>query len=571
MTLKRIFHLFTLFFVERDAVNNDPLPCPPVARKKQVDSTNLSDGEKAKRSTGQRLSIAKVASAGQRPLGWPSSLPLSPHNIYFLKGRNAPCICIDVDVNKEDSIVVLQICTASYNNSQIVPVSAVEPFQEDQLQQCFDDRTAPFTLALIKFSAWELSSANTQIDIPADSHFRKWYIYPSFVIKMLSHLPLLTEWRKQAERAARNSKADRSIIYFNCLVEMYKNLNEYEITAGGRIEQKEYPWEAAYREKLLAEAEAEAEDAEHDEVEDVEDGEEEETGLASGVNCSNPAVAAEFPHTSNDNELRAAKRLRYDSKIPVAPSEGNSANYLNGGAQVRDSDDEAGISISGVKRSHSEDADSSSIDLTRPAAQRARVASNECSSHLKKTSVSLNLFWLGRSNLPCLYYDAKGKVAAEKILVQPICCSTYHYYVEVPRSLIEPLSLENLKTCNDERTIEFAGSLIDFAKWHLSSIKEKASAKAFPEMLDPEGVGKERRHRHYVDVENKSGIVRYYIWPSRILNLVTKPKDFSAFRKEAERSKRSGGRRVQYLEALLKLYNDNGNSSDSGSEDDDED
>lgn len=548
MSFKRIFHLFTLYFVERDEVSTDSLPCP-VTRRKRAEPTMVSDGEKAKRIV-PRDAISSSSSGG-RPPGWPSSLPLSTHNIYFLKGRNSPCICIDVDVHKEDSIVVLQICTASYNHQQAVPLSTVESFQEDQLQQCFDDRTPPFTVALINFVAWELSNANTHVVIPADSHLRKWYIYPSFVIKMLSHLPLLTEWRKQAERAARNVRADRSVIYYNCLVQNYRSLEEYEINSGGRLDQQGYPWDAAYREKLIADAydsEASKEDEGGGKEENA-DGKVEE-GSAEGTRCAK----------SNPVTETTLKRLRYDSKFPVIFSETSVCR-----AQLRQLGDEGENSMSGVKRSHSEDADSCGTDLTRPA-QRPKVTSSD--SRNPPLIISLNIFWLDRSNLPCIFYDAKNKVASEKILVQPVCCSTYHYYVEVTRSLIEPLSPEKLRVCNDERTIEFAGALTDFARWHLSSISEKLRTTTSTSCSE-DGI-----HRHYVDVDDKSGtLVRYYIWPSRILNLVTKPKEFSAFRKVAERSKRSGGRRAQYLDALLKLYNDNdnGNSSDSGSEDDDED
>ena len=569
MSFKRIFYLFTLFFIERDEVSTNPLPCP-VTRKKRAESavTVSGDGgaEKSKRNV-----LRDSTSTGARPPGWPPSLPMTTHNIYFLKGRNSPCICIDVDVSKEDSIVVQQICTGSYNHKQAVPISAVEPFQEDLLEQCYDDRTAPFTVALINFSAWELSSANTQVAIPADSHLRKWYIYPSFIIKMLSHLPLLKEWRVQAERAARNVKADRSVIYYNCLVQNYRNLKEHEINADGRLDQQGYPWEAAYREMLDccdSEGTEEEEEDEHEEDEDADD--EDGTGAGAGTregSRSNQGNRVQQLLRHERNNETSSKRLRYDSKVPAISCE----------AEV--SGDE-GMSVLGVKRSHSEDAESCGTDhLTRPA-QRARIkgaSTGDNRSGLKPPlSISLNIFWLDRSNLPCLYYDTKDNVASEKILIQPICCSTYHYYVSVSRKLIEPLSPENLKGCSEERTIEFAGALTDFARWHLSSISQKLRAKRCSEDdthdRDPEAA--DSVHRHYVDVDNKSSgtTVRYYIWPSRILNLVTQPKLFSAFRKEAERSKRSGGRRAQYLDALLKLYNDsdNGNSSDSDSGSDSE-
>jgi hypothetical protein len=39
---------------------------------------------------------------------------------------------------------------------------------------------------------------------------------------------------------------------------------------------------------------------------------------------------------------------------------------------------------------------------------------------------SINLYWIDRSKLPCLFYDGLDKEEAEFFRVLPVCCTTYH-------------------------------------------------------------------------------------------------------------------------------------------------
>ena len=529
-----------------------------ITRKKSSDSSAPVSSEVEKHQQERRTFVSADSSA--QPMGWPKSLPIAPHNIYFAKRRNAPCICIDVDVYKDDTVLVLNLCTASYNHVQPMQASLLEPISDELLRLCYDDRTAPFAVALMNFAAWELSSDNNHVTIPSHSHLRKWYIFPSFIVKMVSHLPLLTEWRKQAERASRNSKANRSVVYYNCLVENYKNLEEHEIAAGGRLDKFEYPWEAAYREKL-----EEEEDEDGDEEDQVSAVAEEASAVVQVVD--EPSTILETPCSEEDLPVVAPTVA-----VPV---------------------EEVKPETCGSKRALPEDVEQSGeVEPPRPT-QRLKLSKQD-DIMASKQHISLSIYWLDRSNLPCLYYDSKRNLNSDKIVVQPICCSTYHYYVTVTRSLIEPLTYENIKKCNDDRTIDFAGALMDFARWHLSTIsvpvtenagnnletKDYSDVNADSDDADTSNSGytilpTARKNHYIVDIVSKSNKmskrIRHYMWPSCILNLVTKPREFSAFRKDAERKKRNEARKTQYFDALVALFREKvSEDSESGSSSGDE-
>ena len=95
--------------------------------------------------------------------------------------------------------------------------------------------------------------------------------------------------------------------------------------------------------------------------------------------------------------------------------------------------------------------------------------------------------------------------------------------------MLQPLSETNVIYCDDERTREFGLALIDFALWDT-----------------------QRLHGN-VDEALKS--VRYQ-WPSYILNLVSRPREWSSWRSIAERraTKERWSKRKAYFVTMQEEY-----------------
>ncbi len=85
----------------------------------------------------------------------------------------------------------------------------------------------------------------------------------------------------------------------------------------------------------------------------------------------------------------------------------------------------------------------------------------------KRKRSQFNLYWLCRSQLPCIYHDLRENEHLEKgFMVLPISCISYHYPTPVPHSELKPLTISNLKECTDERTCDFTLALMGFAAYH---------------------------------------------------------------------------------------------------------
>ena len=189
-----------------------------------------------------------------------------------------------------------------------------------------------------------------------------------------------------------------------------------------------------------------------------------------------------------------------------------------------------------------------------------------------------NLFWIPRSDLPAIYFDRPDSRFTSRFLVMPICCFTYHYPVEVntaKRVDLEPLSLQKLKNVTDERTHDFTLALIDFAKWCKTQYPQKfpdsagecpqfcseAAASSLSTNSQSQFQGELQLPPFHVDLEsgiNESDMSRIhpnelFPWPGFLLELVSSPKEWNAWRKDAERG---GGdsRRTLYFRALKKHY-----------------
>ena len=147
----------------------------------------------------------------------------------------------------------------------------------------------------------------------------------------------------------------------------------------------------------------------------------------------------------------------------------------------------------------------------------------------------LNLFWLPRSELPCIYYDTKDNRSKKEIMVLPICCSTYHYPTKVSGTAVTALSKQLLRGCREDRTHEFTEALIDFALTQLT---------------------KKSQHL-YFDVPSFDDIAvgeSLFDWPPFILKLINSPKEWYVWRKKAERAGGDSSRKRLYYRALCEEH-----------------
>ena len=95
--------------------------------------------------------------------------------------------------------------------------------------------------------------------------------------------------------------------------------------------------------------------------------------------------------------------------------------------------------------------------------------------------------------------------------------------------MVQPLSETNIIFCDDDRTREFGLALIDFALWDTRRVHGNLE-EAFKDLR--------------------------YQWPSYILNLVSRPREWSSWRNNAERraTKEKWSKRRAYFATMQEEY-----------------
>jgi hypothetical protein len=174
-----------------------------------------------------------------------------------------------------------------------------------------------------------------------------------------------------------------------------------------------------------------------------------------------------------------------------------------------------------------------------------------------------NLYWIQRSELPCIYLDIPENRDAEKFRVLPLCCSTYHYPVRVNFGEVEPLTITCLKRCREERTHDFALALMGFAAWDLS--QRNYADDGGDDIDNHDGFMKaEQRAIHIMHEEFtnlQSSEIKFYEWPEFIPNMINNPRQWQSWRKRVERgaqSKQGGSHMIPkkqlYFAALVEDF-----------------
>ena len=153
----------------------------------------------------------------------------------------------------------------------------------------------------------------------------------------------------------------------------------------------------------------------------------------------------------------------------------------------------------------------------------------------------LNLYWVDRYKLPCVFYDEPGNEYADSFYVLPVNCVNYQYYTKVKRTQTQPLSEWNIGGCNDDKTREFGCALMDFANWCRT-----ISIPATPVDGEVSAAGSP-----CVTVPAKASLFQ---WPDFVFELITKPKDWTLWRKQAVQKSGVGSVRVAYFQAMKDEY-----------------
>lgn len=447
-----------------------------------------------------------------QPQRWPSSLPFVHHNMYWIRNNNSPCVCLGFNpsIKKGEGFLrVITLCCSTYHHEVSVSASALEPLSNQNMKTCSDDRSVDFALAMVDFSEWELSNR------PPNSKPCRWYEYPTFILNFLAHAPTWKTWRAQAERAARGKKDDKRKIYFESLVD--ESLKQDEL----RIFSDTYPWDDSVS---------------YSSEDDKENLKEIDSEIHEIIDISKNSIKKESTSsvTSNNNNINNNDEKNADFNKEITPVI-KKPKIIKIPNRI-------------------------SIIPTVPILPLAPIKT------VRKRSV-LNMYWMPRATLPCLYYDTYELEGSEKFSVLPVCCTTYHYAVDTMTSFIEPLTTSNLRSCTDERTHDFALALMGFATWHKKLLKDFSSSES------------EDDQRHYIsflnskDLESAESVAikvmnneigvelvnigsedekAFYQFPDFILDLICNPREWASWRKKVERtiSTKNPCRKLSYFKAL---------------------
>lgn len=517
-TFKSIFEMFERVFP--DKIDGDSTPSTRssftsssrlmVARSCQLPPSSSAVETKV---TISEASTALPPSTLQRSFvsnRWPASLPMLRHNLYWLKGNQTPCICIGLDraslrnPDAEPQLRVIPISITTYNHETKVAASSLGPLHDLVLDnQCNCPRSSAFAKALIMFYNWEIAERDNCV----------WYEYPAFIIHFLSHPPVWSSWRQKAERASRGSKDDRTVIYFNALKE------ELELQdVDDRSEGIDFPWDDTAVQQSQEDSST-SDDDDDDDSDNDEDDDDEDDGASDegGGKSSSEKVkiidprARQFVHSSDDDNEEEISKAKF--------KEAQQRKLLQKEQELQRK--ARAIQLKVAARLREEEERQKEIERRRD--QLEALAPN-------------SMYWIPRALLPAICISHKriivGGQPTWKLTIKPICCTSYHYIVEVDRNNVEILTEENLRQCRDERTVDFTYALIDFAEIQKEDYCEQIS------VLAP-------------DKPNCHDSV--FVWPGFVTDLMEGYRDWTGWRKAAERSVigRKESRKQAYLNAIL--------------------
>jgi hypothetical protein len=483
----------------------------------------LDDDEafRAAAASEQRRRSSKGAKDG-RPATvfnrWPAGLPVTSHNLYWIRNSETPCVCLGLELPPAAAgassaqgvtLKVFPIYCNSFHRVNTVRPNELLPLTRQLLSTCVDVSTRDFVLAMMTFAEWE---QQTNLSSSEEPQQHRWYTYPSFIMELIARPSEWSGWRKQALRANKGrSGVSKDTLLFEALVEDFTNVHKLNDTE--RCTDGEVPWD--------------------------------DTPL----------------YDSSDTDSDSSE------DISAAPAPGES-----GAAGPREEQEQ-------------EPAVSSVPEDTVVVPETPLVVKKKAPKIVFKPVNYTNLYWLDRHNLPCIRLtevdvtsdsgneegsaapasgDPEGDYEEQIFKGQPVCCATYHYPVFVTvkmASEVKFFDINNLKFCNDERTQDFTKALVMFHSWD-SKRCVAAAAAAEPAACtsgESSDFNPATSDSTTIDGEHSpSGAAvvsvppRRYAWPQFILDLISRPRDWAAWRKKCERLSRGReGRVEQYLRALV--------------------
>lgn len=478
-----------------------------------------------------------------KPKRWPSSLPLMCHNLYWHVSQRAAYLCLGLDSgslqsHREGHLSVTLITCGKYSQVSAIPARFLQPLDPDILTVYPNDRNLEFALAMMDFAEWELSTVSNTCSL------KKWYNYPEFIHELIAKSSSWNAWRSAAERHSRGKNISRRLIYFEYLRETF-------LTIPGEMNLRSidedilcYPWD----DHLSSDSEISADGSRSEALQ------KETLCIPPDEIASDCKFAIDFSegkhiakiNDSNQKEHSLTDDLMLERKRVAELINQDGADTLNG---------------------------NSSKYRKLTTMERYAVVPVEINSKTNFRYSALNLYWIDRSQLPCIFYDDLDRESAERFVVLPVSCSTYHYPVEVLRGAVIALNQPILRRCNDERTADFGLALMHFAELHLHSLQvgtgvEELNTENFNEeevneklefyskMLEIDELTIQKLQKLPGMSQKESKKNYYYQWPEFIYHLINQPKWWGIWRKSVERKPNleRTARSQLYLRALFSDY-----------------
>ena len=489
------------------------------------------------------------------PNRWPPNLPAIQHNLYWLANSNTPCLCVGLNIRPKTSEAQLNMITInSEAHRMLIMPNKVVPLNDEVMKRSNDERSVAFASALMQFVEWEFEH-----HIPATSQLHKFYVYPPFITQMLILTSRWLGWRKQADRHQRAATMSRRDNYFHALIEDYQAIPGAEHS--DRFYNSSLPWDDTPLSNEAFGGDSSGEDSDRGDADGT-----------SGIE----SFSEREDEGGEDNYFDGEETKSSFGPRQITPSNGRrpvgrplKKSPSSGAMDTSSAGDEMDLFVdqeAAPKKRGRPSLDASQGKNSRSKTSLASDADYPAASAVEDPRSKppplrsfYNLFWIPRSQLPCLYYDTPENRYKDKFKIIPICCLTYHYPFMVnsnTKGSIEPLQMNHLKLISDERTAEFAFALIEYARKENQRRKTRLVSEMASEadlvLGGPvggefEGVDDDANSLHDVSILQPHEL---FDWPDFILQLVNQPTMWHSWRKKAERSG-TGLTRHQYLRALL--------------------
>jgi hypothetical protein len=408
-------------------------------------------------------------------------------NLYWVSKLGLPCIFYgNPGEELDDQINLLPISVTTNHYDVRVRYTELCELTRDNLKRALDEKTRDFAQALLTFYEWERERMRehylTRARCPEElvnSIMQKPYIWPDLILDLIVHREQWRPWSKDVERrlslmSKQKGKNMRCIAYFERLKEQYQELSEGQLgmeCVGSENEENDDEEGKAKKEEGDEPSTAEEEDDPQDELKgsgskasnliDLTMLQETESVLSS------PSPDPPSPLPSLPSPLPPPR-----SPVPFPSSLSSSPPYSSSASTVPShsppqvpapvSPNPAPVVLvdetSQTVREKSHKFDNDTI---------AHPPTGNCQSFLDL--FPSKLYWLPKIRLPAIFYDDPNAPILDSVSVYPISFVTPRYYLQMRVTDLQPLNLHNLSRCLDEKTREFAQSLILFYDWRRSS------------------------------------------------------------------------------------------------------